>query len=668
MKRLGFYILLLLLCACQKQGPAGTQSGGQEGGEVVIPPVRPGFTHRIAPVSSGDWIDASKQLQVQDEIDRMAEGGINMVVVGSFKFMPMYFVDYSGTPYADAVQMPAGKITSQTAAFKANIDYAHQKGIKVLSGSYSHYCPLSFWRARQSELNPDGIFSDSWLLSVHQDDVFQSALDGSNDGVVPHQQWNNPCFKDFFVWSTKAMLDVLPDLDGFLNCYAESAWTYNLDMLKAGKSESSSRDMEQTNRDFIDYMNTIYGILQEKKGSDKNFEIGIRDWYMHMSLLTSTRIPVSKVIISVKYGGYDQPVQAVPQWGLDLMKMGFTVIFDMLVYDAEFPHPVFWYDAAFIQGIIRNLRDNGVKGFAYQDYRAKSHNDEANPLRLLTQKTVAASIAGEPFTQDDALDFLTPIYGTAASYMLESLSRVTAAQADNIKLTPAWFWKGDGLTVGGLAYNRLWKFGDNSPSEGGRMAFIRQDVVGIPEYCEAAINDVKSPGYLETAIERWHSEGRRTPYEAIADMEKNAEEALADMLSARSCNGSGERFGEIFASAVIHRQLVLRDVACMKGTLCFVLSGGQIDGSAQTATSSRSNMIETGIHKEAEALEYFTEHVRRDLILRELCALFAPRRPSLDDPKGYSYISKPCTALGKTFVMPALDTEELEALVKLIKN
>ena len=83
---------------------------------------------------------------------------------------------------------------------------------------------------------------------------------------------------------------------------------------------------------------------------------------------------------------------------------------------------------------------------------------------------------------------------------------------------------------------------------------------------------------------------------------------------------------------------------------------------------SRRREIETGIHKEAEALEYFTEHVRRDLILRELCALFAPRRPSLDDPKGYSYISKPCTALGKTFVMPALDTEELEALVKLIKN
>ncbi|MGN0188403.1 MAG: hypothetical protein ACI395_02690 [Candidatus Cryptobacteroides sp.] len=664
--RVKYLILLFLAAGCAKLELEEPAEDGKDAGNRIFSAFSTGFSYCVAPVDDDTWIDASKTLQVRDEINRMAEGGINMVIVGSFKFMPMYFIDYSGTPYEEASQMPLSKVASQKETLLANIGYAHSKGIKVLSGSYSHYCPLSFWRAHQDELNPDGVFSDEWLLSVHQGDVFQSALNGSDSGVVPHQQWNNKCYKDFFVWSTEKMLEEIPTLDGFLNCYAESAWTYDINSLKAGMGESASRDKIQTDNDFIDYMNTLHDILSSKKGED--FEIGIRDWYMDMDLLLQTKIPASDIIVSVKYGGYDQPVIALPPWGMELKEKGFKVIFDMLVYDAEFPHPIYWYDADFISGIFTELRNGGVSGFAYQDYRAKSKHDEGNPLRLLTQRTVAAAVSGRSFTRNDALDYLSGIYGSAADPLLRSLECVTSAQSDNIKLTPAWFWKGDGLTVGGLAYNRLWKYADNSASEGGRMEFIRKDVVGIPEYCEAAILDVKSPGHLSDMLARWKSEGRRTPLEAVENMERQADEAQDAMLQARGMGGKGERFGEIFASSVIHRQMVLRDAACIRGTIDFVLSGGQIDGSAQSVTSSRDKMKDTGIHKESEAFAYFTEHVYRDLMLRELCARFAPRRPNLDDAKQYTYISKPCTALGRTFVLPQIDQNELQSLIDLIKN
>lgn len=627
-----------------------------------------GFTHRIAPVDVSSWITDSKSLQVHDEIDRMAEGGINMVIVGSFKFMPMYFVDYSGTEYSAASQMTQAHISSYRQTIRENIEYAHSKGIKVLSGSYSHYCPFNLWRAKQDELNPDGVFTDAWLLSVHQDDVFQSALDGSEDGVVPHQQWNNRYFKDFFVWSTRKMLDEIPELDGFLNCYAESAWTYDIEKLKSGASESSSRDMTLTNADFVDYVNTLYDILLEKKGSADNFEIGIRDWYMDMNLLSETHVPKSKMIISVKYGGYDQPVVAVPEWGMELIGKGFNVIFDMLVYDAEFPHPIYWYDASFVNDIFDNLRSKGVSGFAYQDYRSKSKNDEANPIRLLTQKTVAANIAGGRFSHSDANAYMVGIYGDGGSEMLSSLEHVTSALADNVKLTPAWFWQGDGLTVGGLGYPRPWKYADNDADHGGRMESIRKDIVGVPEYCEAAIKDVTARGHLDGMIAQWHGEGRRTPFEAAESMLKDAEDALDEMVEARSKGAKGERFGEIFASSVLNQQLVIRDVNLMLGTLYFVLSGGTIDGTAQSATSSRDKMKNTGLHKETEAVNCFKEHVYRDLMLRELSARFAPRRPNLDDAKGYTYVTKPCNAMGRSFNIPSIDQSELQKYIDLVKE
>ena len=665
-------ILLLLVVSCSKIVPDNVESTlpADTGPKSTVLSVSSGsaLKYRIAPVDNSSWMDSSKLLQVHDEIDRMAAGQINMVIVGSYKFMPMYFVDYSDSPYPEAAMMSKSHIESQKSTLLANIEYAHKKGIKVLSGSYSHFCPYKFWTSHQADLNPDGIFSDSWLLSVHQEDIFQNALSGSEEGVVPHQQWNNPCFKDFWVWSTKAMLDELPTLDGFLNCYAESAWTYDLNKLKAGASEGSSRDMDATNRDFVDYMNTVYSILKEKKGDDSNFEIGIRDWYMDMNLLTQTEIPANKIIISVKYGGYDQPVAACPKWGLDLQAKGFNVIFDMLVYDAEFPHPIYWYDAAFVQKIFDELRKSGVAGFAYQDYRSKSKNDEANPIRILTQNTVAAAVTGKSFTRNDALNYLNGIYGNGDEPILRMLEAVTSALSDEVKLTPSWFWKGDGLTVGGLAFNRLWKFADNNADEGGRMEFIRQEVVGIPEYCEAVIKDVKTPGYLDASLRAWKQAGKRTPYEAIENMEAQADAAMEAMMEARARKTRGDKFGELFASAVVHKQLVLRDVACMKGTIDFVLSGGTIDGSSESVTSDRSKMTDTGIHKEAEAVAYFTEHVYRDLILRQLCAMFTPRRPSLDDPKGYSYISKPAKALGYTFTVPTLDNAELESLIKLIKD
>ena len=64
------------------------------------------------------------------------------------------------------------------------------------------------------------------------------------------RQWTNPVFRNFFLESTAMVLDALPELDGFLNAYAESAWTYDPEKLKTndGNDWKAAVDPTQTTR------------------------------------------------------------------------------------------------------------------------------------------------------------------------------------------------------------------------------------------------------------------------------------------------------------------------------------------------------------------------------------------------------------------------------------
>ena len=45
-------------------------------------------------------------------------------------------------------------------------------------------------------------------------------------------------------------------------------------------------------------------------------------------------MPREKLVISVKYAGYDQPLVNCPPWGKTLLDAGYSVILDLLVFDA----------------------------------------------------------------------------------------------------------------------------------------------------------------------------------------------------------------------------------------------------------------------------------------------------------------------------------------------
>ena len=628
-------------------------------GLVVTAQEKGGLTYKIAHVNNSQWCNPKEVGRTQKDIEQISRCGFNVVIIGSYKFMPMHFVDYNGSPYPEARQMNPATVSRNVTTLRENIRYAHKRGIKVVSASYQHYAPYQFWKAHQAELNPAGLF-DKLNEKAHQNNIYQEAVAGKADGTVPHQQWNNTCFRDFWIWSTREMLKVLPELDGFLNCYAESAWTYDLEKVRHFKDEKECRDRNATNRDFIDYMNTLYDVLTEAKGKDQ-FLIGIRDWYMEMPLLLKTRIPASQLLVSVKYSGYDQPLVNYPVWAKDLVDLGFRVILDCHVYDAEHPHPLYWYDAATDWKMFSNIAGGGFAGIAYQDFQSKSKGDEYNPIRLLTQQTVGSDIAGREFTNRDAIAFLKKYYGAGTEALLQSLHYVTKTQEDNIKLTPAWFWKGDGLTPGGLTDGRYWKYRDCPEAPAG-MDFVRQEVVGLPEYCAEVI---KGNEALRQAEARWNAEGRRSPVEVLLDMNRNADLALECAKEAMlKCDVKGSNVKEIYASAVIHRVLVTRDLAFIRSAMDYFVSGGQFDGKYYKETA----LLSTGIDRRAECVKQLQEMISCDLIMRELCRRYAPRRPEMRSAKEYGFARHIARICGEEIPVPPLDRERLLRLVDLIEN
>lgn len=608
--------------------------------------------YRLVTVSNSQWCNPKEIGEVQHEIDLMVKNGFNGIIIGSYKFMPTYFVDYSNSKYPEAVQFDIKKVNQNVETLRDNMKYAKRKGIQyIVSGSYSNYAPANFWKAHQKELNPNGIFN-RLLANSHQSEMYKSAMSDGKSDVIQAQQWGNPYYKDFFCYSTRLMLDVLPELNGFLNAYAENAWNYNLETLKADtwKTWKECVNYEKTNDEFVDYGTTLYKILKEKRGN--NFVFGLRDWYVKPADLKRIDIEPGKLLISIKYGGYDQPIVNYPPWAKDLLDQGLSVLIDFQGYDAENPHPLYWYDNSFDFQMIKNIENAGFPGIVYHDFTSRSKKDGLdNPIRLVTRETFGAALNHRQFTEKDAISFLQHSYGNASGELIQSLKHVTHSQETLIKLQPSWFWQGDGLTPGGLTDRRVWHFIDNPEGPVG-MDFARQNVVAVPLYSQSIIKN-----NLDTKTKEWHALGKITPLQALDSMILEANKAVKCAENARKLQSpGGSNKNEIIASAYINRVVIMRDAAFTKAVIDYLASGGQFDGKY----NNDMTRLNTGISLEKQMVEELKTTIRYDLVLRELCKKYAPRREEMRSSKGYDH----CVRLAKVMEIKLEVPDEYDELVK----
>ncbi len=640
---LSMIILLVFICLCVQTAPAQTNPTNGR--------------YNIAAVSGTDWCDEKKITEVDKDIDRIIAAGFNTISLGTFKFMPMYFVDYSGTKFPDAQVFDRKKIAQHVNTLRRNMQRAKSKGIRyIISRSYSHYIPYVFWKSREQVFNPGGIYT-RYLENAHQNDLYKSALTGKKGEVVGHQQWTNPIYREYFITSTYQMMAVLPELDGFLNAYAEAAWTLDESKLKADqwKNWKDCIDYDATNENFVDYVNTLHKILDETRHG-RSF-LGIRDWYIDAKILSRLSFPLNEFYIAVKYGGYDQPVANYAPWADSLKAKGIGVIHDMLVYDAEHPHPLYWYSNSFIFDMIGNIFKAGYPGIQYQDFQIKGDDDADNPVRLLTQFTVGKALKNDKVEWDDAVQFLKKYYGNGAEPLLKSLELVTKAQIENIKLKPAWFWQGDGLTPGGPGTERYWMFMDNPDAPPG-MSFIRQDMVSVKEYADALTGGKE---HFEKVLARWKAQKRHTPVEAMQMMSNYANEAVTAAQEARTlAPGNAPHIQELVASAVIHQQLVNRDNAFLQSALAYYTSGGQFDGKY----NNDQRLLPTGFDQKEECKSGLEKEIYYDLLVRELCLKYMPRRRAVRGTKPYEFTRRIASIVGQE--IPAGETVDKAALKGLV--
>lgn len=606
--------------------------------------------YRLVTVSNNQWCDPSQINIVHNEINLMVKNGFNGVIIGTFKFMPIYFVDYSKTKYPEAIQINNQKINQNIKTLRANMQYAKKKGIQFLvSASYSNYAPVNFWKAHQKELNPDGIFT-RLLENNHQNELYKSAINGKGD-VVQAQQWTNKYYKDFFCYSTRLMLDILPELNGFINAYAENAWTYDLNKLKADtwKSWKECVDYEKTREDFVDYGLTINQILKEKRGN--NYIFGLRDWYVKPADLMRIDRNEGKLLISIKYAGYDQPLVNYPPWAKDLLDNGLQVLIDFQGYDAENPHPIYWYDNKFDYQMIKNIEKAGFPGIIYHDFTSRSKGDLNNPIRLITRETFGAALNHRKFNEADAILFLSPYYGNASADLIKSMNYVTLSQELLIKLLPSWFWQGNGLTPGGLTDRRVWQYIDNPEAPAG-MDFVRQNVVAVPLYSQAIIYK-----NVNEKTKEWEAGGKITPLQAIDSMLIYADKAVTFAEQARKASSpDNSNKKEIIASAYINKVVIKRDVDFTKAVIDYLASGGQFDGKY----NNDMTRLNTGIDLAKEMIDELMSVMRNDLVLRELCRKYAPRRPQMRSAKKYDHCVRMAKVMGIKLNVP----DELDEVVK----
>lgn len=616
--------------------------------------------YRIAAVSEGQWVDPRKTKEVHAQVDQIIAKGFNVISIGTYKFMPSFFVDYENTPYPEAKSLDARQIVVNVEVMRENMRYAKSKGIEyIVSRSYSHYAPYNYWRAHQEKLNPNNMFNH-FLKSAHQNDIYNKTI-SAEQGVVPHQQWSEDEFKNFFLYSTEKTLDILPELDGFLNAYAEAAWTLDLDKIKAD-DWGSWKDCilyEKTDDNFIDYCNILYALLKQKRRGSVFF--GIRDWYVKQEVLERLEIPKKDLVISVKYGGYDQPVVNCPPWGKVLQEMGYSVVVDMLVFDAEHPHPLYWYSSDVVNTTFCNIKANRFSGVVYQDFMTKGNDSNTNPIRLLTQETVGRAIKGDQLSNDEAIIFLEKHYKEGAQDILHSLNAVAIAQENFIKLMPAWFWQGDGLTPGGLQNYRFWMLQDNPDAING-MEFIRRDAVGVPEYVNAVLQGTT---VLKSREKIWKVENKLTPPEIMNIMIENADRAVNLALNAKKNTAQAAPYlTDIIASAFIHRELVHRQIAFLNAALAFYESGYMFDDKYNKERVKNT----TGIDKRSECLVHLELITYYDKILAELCRRYAPRRPERRGDNNFTFEKKIATIIGLKMEPKELDIKYLSEIESAINS
>ncbi|NMA75263.1 MAG: hypothetical protein GX963_14180 [Bacteroidales bacterium] len=616
--------------------------------------------YRIAAVSEGLWVDPGKIEEVHNQVDQIIEKGFNVISIGTYKFMPSFFVDYENTPYPESQSLDPKQIAVNVEVMRENMRYAKSKGIEyIVSRSYSHYAPYNYWKAHQKELNPNNMFNH-FLKRAHQNDIYNKTI-SAEKGVIPHQQWNENCFKKFFLYSTEKTLDILPELDGFLNAYAEAAWTLDLEKIKADDWVSWKECIlyDKTDDNFIDYCNILYALLKQKRRGPVFF--GIRDWYVKQDVLERLEIPKKDLVISVKYGGYDQPVINCPPWGKVLQEMGYSVVVDMLIFDAEHPHPLYWYSNDVINTIFSNIKVDRFSGLVYQDFMTKGNDSYNNPIRLLTQETVGRAIKGERLSNDEAVVFLEKYYKEGANDLLQSLKAVAIAQENFIKLMPAWFWQGDGLTPGGLQSYRFWMLQDNPDAVGG-MAFIRRNTVGVPEYVNALL---QGKNKFKSHEAKWKIENRLTPPEIMDIMLENADHAVAFALNVKkNAPQDASYLTDIVASAFIHRELVYRQIAFLNASLAFYESGYVFDDKYNKERKKNT----TGIDKREECLTQLELIAYHDKILAELCCRYAPRRPERRGDNNFTFEKKIATIMGLQMKPIELDTMYLLQIESAIKS
>ena len=398
-------------------------------------------------------------------------------------------------------------------------------------------------------------------------------------------------------------------------------------------------------------------MLEQKRGA--NFFFGLRDWYVKPEVLQRLAMPRERLVISVKYAGFDQPLINYPPWGKALLDAGYSVILDMPVFDAESPHPIYWYDPDIVLPTFRNIRAGGFSGVMYQDFVTKGADSTTNPIRLLTQKTVGAAMQEQPFTPADAIEFLRPHYGDGAADMLASLRQVSIARAEMIKLCPAWFWQGDGLTPGGPTTLRFWMLMDNPEAPPG-MAFVRQDVVAVKDYVAQVL---AGPAALARAEAAWNMAGRKTPEDVIRLMQASADEAVAAILRARQKSPANAPYlRDIVASAMIHLELTRRDVAFLRAAIAFYASGGEFDDKYNVTKT----MTATGLDRRAECLAQLRALIGHDEIMRELCLAYAPRRPQTRSKNDYAFEKKVASITGLKLEIPSVDTKALGKMIAMI--
>ena len=618
--------------------------------------------YRIVPVGSSQWMNPKLSDEVREQIDRIAADGYNVISIGTFTFLPMHIVDYADSPYPEAAEYTPAKVAQNLATLRENISYAKSRGIRyVVTRSYSHYAPYKFWCAHQQELNPDGVF-DQLLRKAHQNDMFEKALAGKSPNCVPQQQWTNDLFRNFFLWSTSRALDLLPELDGFLNAYAEAAWTYDVEKVRPNtwKSWKECVDYDKTDSCFVDYSNRLAHMLREKRGDDYFF--GMRDWYVKPEVMQQLDIPREKLVLSVKYAGYDQPLVNYPLWGKEILDEGYGVVLDMHVYDAEYPHPVYWYDNKIVNRIFDNVRAGRFTGIVYQDYTLRGEDSADNPVRRLTQLTVAGAMNNKPWSDADAEKYLTKTYRKAAPHVLQSLKAVAHAQEQFIKLMPAWFWRGDGLSVGGLQPLRFWQMFDNPEAPAG-MAFVRQEVVGVPEYCAAWRTGDRSD---EALTAKYHAEKRLTPLDVLREMADCADRAVAEAEKARAAGPANAPYlKDIVASAYLNRTLCQRNTALVEAALLFYKSGYVYNDKYEL---SRERTYTDGPEYGAECIAALERYIQRDYLMRRIMLDYSPRRRTLRHANTYSAEKKVAGVLKRKIDTEDHTEAEFEALRRTIEG